>query len=488
MAWEAFPATLDPRLAQDQAGQRILALTHQGLLKRDANLAFVPDGCLAWRWVTPYTELAFDFPKPEALPRLGRPWFSFAPGRPLRAEDALDTLEALRDPALRSGKAGAFKEGLDRLWIASEGDRDVLHLRLKAPNPGFPSNLVRAVVGLTPVGARGPQAPGSGPYTLAEQVPEQRILLVPKLDHPDFLGVPRPLPLELRWMPDATSRLLALRHGTAQAALNNLPADLLRPSERMAVRSFPGANLEYVAFRCDHPILKDARVRRALALATDRAELVRVLAGGLGREAWGFYPPELAWGVDARADLGATGDPAADRARSEALLEAAGFPRKGSGPRFTLTLSATPEVTSRMKALLLQAQWAKVGVRLEILTREFGTLLSEVVASKFEVVSLRWVGVTDPQMLMDTFHSTKRPPSGFNRGRYQDSEVDRLLEAAQAATQPADRLARLRDVQRRLVREAPYLFLYWPHQVAALAPDLDLDLNAAGDFTRVWRK
>ncbi len=484
MAWESFPTSRDARTAQDQASQRLFSLTHQGLLKRDARLQFVPDACRAWRWEAPFTELSFDFPRPGAP---GGADFWFGPGLPVTAADALDSLEALRDPGLQSGKAGAFKEGIAALWIEGRGDLDVLHLRLKSPNPGFPANLARAAFAITPRGRRGPGAPGSGPYRLAEEVPEQRILLGAMRDKPEFRGRPSPRDLELRAMPDATTRLLALRHGSVQASLNNLPADLARPSPRLTIRHLPGANLEYVAFNCAHPILRDPRVRRALALATDRGELVKGLLGGLGREAWGFYPPELAWGVDARTEAGVSPDMPLNRRSAEALLDQAGLPRGSGGLRFRLALTSTPEVYARMKALALQDQWRKVGVELDVLTREFGTLISEVMASKFEVVSLRWVGVTDPQMLVDTFHSAKVPPSGFNRGKFRDPLTDRLLERAGSAPDAESRWTLMREAQRRLVHEAPYVFLYWPDQVAALAPGFDVDLNGAGDFTMIWR-
>ena len=61
-----------------------------------------------------------------------------------------------------------------------------------------------------------------------------------------------------------------------------------------------------------------ADVDKAVAIG-----VVSTVTGGLGREAWAFYPPELAWGLDAKADLGATGDPAQDRAAAARLLGSA---------------------------------------------------------------------------------------------------------------------------------------------------------------------
>jgi peptide/nickel transport system substrate-binding protein len=489
LAWEAFPLSYDPRLGQDQASQRLLALTHQGLLKRNANLEFVPDGCLSWRWEQPYTALSFDFPDAAAAETLGDKWYWFGPGRPLRAEDAADAIEALMDPALASPKSGPFKAEIQRLEIVRLPAVERLRIHLRATNPGFPPNLGRAVLGIAPKGARGPRLPGSGPYRIAEVVAEQRILLQPKADHPDLVShAGQPVALDLRLLPDATTRLLALRHGSVQASLNNIPADLLGGLGNTRVSKFPGANLEYVAFHCDHPVLKDPNVRKALSLALDREALVKGLMGNLAREAWGFYPPELPQGSDARQPLGIPLQHGERLRLAENLLDAAGRPRGAGGQRFALKLTATAEVSARMKALVLQAQWNAIGVKVDIVTREFGSLLTELMAGKFEVVSLRWVGVSDPEMLYETFHSAKIPPAGFNRGRFRDPEVDRLLEAARAAGRPEERLRLLKEVQVRLVDLSPYAFLWWPDQVAALAPGLAVDLNASGDFRGMWRQ
>ena len=141
-----------------------------------------------------------------------------------------------------------------------------------------------------------------------------------------------------------------------------------------------------------------------------------------------------------------------------------------------------------MKSLALQAMWRKLGVEVRVLTREFGTLLSEVIDGKFEIFSLRWVGASDPEMLFDSFHSSKVPKKGFNRGRFRDAEVDRLLEASHRAPDQTSRYALLRQVQLRLVELAPFALLWWPDQVAAMAPGLEIDLNGVGDYSGIWRE
>ena len=485
LAWENFPITLDPRQGQDQASQKLLSLTHQALLKRGPNLELMPDACVSWSWTKAYTELTFVFHRSDET----RSQTEFAKGRPLRAEDTMKSIQALMDPTLSSPKAGPFKDEIADIKTVMQGNFVQLVIRLKAGDPGFPANLVRGILGITKDGAGNAGGAGTGPYVITELVPEQRIKLKAKPNHPDFANHSgRPLDLEIHWMPDATSRLLALRHGSVDACPNNLPPDLLRNPKGFEVHRRLGANLEYVAFNCEHPVLKDARVRRALSLALDRPALVRGLMGGMAREAWGFFPPELAFGLDARSELNIPTDGNARLRMADKALDEAGYKRDAKGVRFRLRMHATAEINSRMKALALRAQWARLGVDLQILTREFGTLLTEVMAGRFDVASLRWVGIADPEMLHHTFHSRMVPPVGFNRGRFADAETDRLLESARVAGNESLRFALLRKAQARIVDQAPYAFLWWPDQVVAARPGIELELNAVGDFQGVWAK
>jgi peptide/nickel transport system substrate-binding protein len=455
------------------------------LLKRGPNLELLPDACTDWSWTKPYTELTFVFP---SIAEIHAP-VEFAKGRLLRADDAMKSIRALMDPALASPKAGPFKYEIADINLVMQGASPHLVIRLKASDPGFPANLVRGILGITQNGEGGA---GTGPYTLTELVPEQRIKLKARPHHPDFAGhAGRPMDLEIRWMPDATARLLALRHGSADACFNNLPPDLLRDPKGFGVHRRPGANLEYVAFNCAHPVLQDARVRRALSLALDRPALVQGLMGGMAREAWGFFPPELPFGfdgLDARSGMNIPADGNARLRMADRALDEAGYKRDAKGTRFRLRLCATAEINSRMKAMAIQAQWARMGVDLQILTREFGTLLGDVMAGRFDVASLRWVGIADPEMLYNTFHSRMVPPLGFNRGRFADAETDRLLESARTAGDETLRFALLRKAQARILDQAPYAFLWWPDQVVAARPGIELELNAIGDFQGVWAK
>lgn len=477
IALESLPLTLDPRVALDQAAQRTLILTHQGLLKRNEHLELEPDGCLSWRWVEPYRELAFAFPAEGHAPIR---WYRFPDGHLLSAEDALRSVEALRDPTVRSAKAGPFREEIESLRLESLGDRVELRLRLRAPNPGFASNLVQGTLALTEAGRCGDPCPGSGPYALVSRTSE-RIQLVPKADHPQLTA--GALPIALALVPDAAGRVLALRHGSADLAPNNIPADLIPASGATELWRRPGANLEYIAFQCAHPTLKDPRVRRALSWALDRDAMIQGLHHGMARPAWTFFPAELPHGLP--RDPAIPESLSTRRRQAAQWLDEAGWPMKPGG-RFVLHLLSTPEAGTRMKALALQDQWRSIGVETQIDLMEFGTLYTRLLEGHFEVVSLRWTGAVDADMLTMTFHSRMRPPKGYNRGSFEDAESDRLLDAARREVDPARRLSLLRQVQQRLEAQSPYVCLWWIDQLVVARPGYRMAWNALGELAPVY--
>ena len=71
---------------------------------------------------------------------------------------------------------------------------------------------------------------------------------------------------------------------------------------------------------------------------------------------------------------------------------------------------------------------------MEVRSQEFATLLADMARGNFQMYTLQFVGVTDPDMLRRVFHSSQLPAAGgFNRVYYSNAEVDRLIDAASAA-------------------------------------------------------
>jgi peptide/nickel transport system substrate-binding protein len=225
----------------------------------------------------------------------------------------------------------------------------------------------------------------------------------------------------------------------------------------------PGTNFSYLGFNLEDPVLSNPKVRRAIAHAIDREPIIRYLLRGLARPAEGLLP-ENHWAY--REDLKPVPhDP--DLARR--LLDEAGFPNPDGGrPRFRLSFKTSQNETRIEIAEVLQEQLRRVGIALDIRSYEWGAFFSDIRKGAFQLYTLTWVGVTDPDIYHYIFHSGNVPPHGANRGRYRNADVDRLLERGRTAYAPKTRREAYGRVQEILGRDLPYVNLWHATNVAVL--------------------
>jgi peptide/nickel transport system substrate-binding protein len=275
----------------------------------------------------------------------------------------------------------------------------------------------------------------------------------------------------LREVPDATVRVLELRKGSVQLVVNALPPDVVpmfEQDERFRVVRKTGSNYVYLGLNLEDRILSDPRVRRALAMSFDREKLVRTLWRGLGEVTETMLPP----GHWARHD-GLPPIPH-DPAAAAALLETAGIPtpRASGAPRLSLTYKTSTDETSVLQAQVLQAMAAEAGIALEIRSLEFATLFSDVQRGIFQLFSLTRTGIDDPDIYALVFHSRNVPPKGANRGRYRNSELDRLLDLGSSLALPEERRPVYLQVQEIVARDLPYISLFTRVNVAVMPREL----------------
>jgi len=248
--------------------------------------------------------------------------------------------------------------------------------------------------------------------------------------------------------------------------------------DAIAVTQGPGTSLTYLAFNFDDPILSKREVRQALAYATDRESIVKYLLRGQARLAASLLPPNH-WAYD--ADV-ATHD--YDPARAERLLDAAGLPRGEDGVRCRLTLKTSTDESTRLYSEVLQAQWQKVGIALELRPQEYATFYSDVTRGSFQIYTARWVGGNnDPDFFEYVFSSKKIPPDGANRGHYRNAQLDALLDRSHVETDREKRRAILADVQRIVAEDLPYLNLWYPDNICVHRDAVRIDeIAPSGDY------
>jgi peptide/nickel transport system substrate-binding protein len=243
--------------------------------------------------------------------------------------------------------------------------------------------------------------------------------------------------------------------------MNALTADMvnaLRRDPHLAVETGPGTTYTYMGMNLRDPILKDVRVRQALAYAINRGPMVHYIWRDLVEPASSVLPPQH-WAFD----------PAAmqygyDPQRARQLLDQAGFPAGHDGVRFHLSIKTTAEEWNRLLGAILQQQLKDVGIAVDIRSSEFATFYADVQKGAFQLFTgLRWTGGSnqDPDIFEYVFHSSSIPPRRANRGFYSNPKVDALIDAGARELDPEKRRAIYLQVQEILNQDLPYIHLWY---------------------------
>jgi len=119
----------------------------------------------------------------------------------------------------------------------------------------------------------------------------------------------------------------------------------------------------------------------------------------------------------------------------------------------------------------LQSMLAAVGIGLDVRGFEWATFYDDVRRGNFQLYSLSWIGVNDPDFFYGLLHSAMRPPLGNNRGGYANPEMDRLTEAGRETLDTAKRREIYAAVQRLAAEDLPFVLSFWEY-VAFLANSL----------------
>jgi peptide/nickel transport system substrate-binding protein len=464
------PNNIDPRLANDETSQRVGQLLFNTLLDIGDDLR--PRPMLAER---------VDNPDPLTYLVTLRRGVKFHDGREMTARDVVFTYGQMIDPAFASPFKGAFRS------LKSVRALDDYHVvfMLREPFTAFPSQLA-GPPSIIPAGSGADFAEhpiGTGPYKFVSYSVDDQVVLAAFPDY--FDGAPKNTGIVMKVLPDDTMRGLELRKGSIDLVVNDLPPDIVQQLKARGVTlaTSPGLDYSYLGINMRDPILRDARVRHAIGYAIDRNAIVQYLRRGLARPATGLIP-SLAWAYEPDV-FQFTYDPA----KAKHLLDDAGFTDPdGDGPlpRLHLTLKTSNNDETTLQATVIQQDLARIGIDLDVRSYEFATMYADVLKGNFQMFSLQWVGgaMVDPDILRRVFYSTQTTANGgFNRGYYDNPEVDRLLDLASAATSESDRLKYYGQVQKIVAEDAPYISLWNRTNVAAAQPALHgLHLNAVGDF------
>jgi peptide/nickel transport system substrate-binding protein len=441
-------------------------LIYDSLLRRDERAQLAPSVAQSWESPDPLTHILHL-----------RSDVKFHDGRPLTARDVIYTIESLRSGELKSLKTGSFS----RVQSVDLVDDWTVRIRLKQPYASFLWNLTQGAFGIVPEGTElNADVPpvGSGPFQFVEANRDDNVRLAANPKY--WGGAPHIAELEFKVVPDATTRALEMRRGSADILVRSLPADAvesLRSDPNLVVVQRPGNTYQYLALNLTNDKL-GLPVRQALAYGIDREAMVKHLWRNQVRLADSVLPPDH-WAHG--HDLPVYGY---NPQRSIALLDAAGYHPDTNGTRLPLQMKTSTDQSGRELGLLLQDQLSRIGIRLDLQSHDFAKFYTDISKGNFDLFSLRWIGGNeDPDIFEYVFHSKKVPPAGGNRGRYDSAEADRLIERGLSTSRLEDRIASYGELQRLLNRELPYIHLWYLDVVGVHSRRLqNVRLTADGSY------
>ncbi len=458
--------TFDPRASSDSAVERMRQLMFNGLTRKDEKFDPAPD--LAERYESSSDYKTFTF--------YLRPNVRFHNGRALSAADVKYTFDTMLAPGFPSDK----RADLERDHVSVELDSSdplkvVFHC--ESPCPGLANTILP--IGIIPEGTSDQQAKrpvGTGPFKLENYTEDQEVTLTSFDEY--FEGAPSVKRLSVRIIPDNSARESELRKGSVDLAINAdfdpVTVESLRKAPGIRTEIIDGTNITHLGVNLLDPILKDRRVRQALAYAIDREAIIRDVLRGQAAPARSILPTSQ-WAYDPNVT-----DYKYDPERARRLLAEAG---RGE---LKLSLKTSPVSVSRKIGEAIQEQMRRVGVQIDLQSLERQKLTQDMIEGNFQLYLNQLVGGNQsPDIFRLVYGSGSIPPNGQNRSRYVNPQLDELLNEAQLA--PRERRKEIFSrVQKILADDLPQIYLWYPATVVVYRDRVsDVKVDPSGDWSAI---
>ena len=418
------PPNLDPTGGAAAAIDEVVyANVFEGLTRYQSDGSIAPG--LAESWQISEDGLTYTFTLREGV--------TFHDGAAFTAEDVRFSLDRARAEDSTNAQKGLFAGIADVAVI----DDTTVQVTLSSPNGGFLTNMAwgDAVI-LDPASAdtAATTPVGTGPFRFSQWVQGDRVELV---RNPDYWGeAPALEAATFKFIADPTAAFAAMMAGDIDAfpgypapeTLVQFEAD---PRFRLLIGSTEGETILSTNNKAE--ALSDVRVRKALAHAIDRQEIIDGAMFGYGTPIGTHFAPHNPDYVDLTA--GSAHDP--DLAKS--LLAEAGY-----GDGLTLSLKLPPPSYARRGGEIIANQLAAVGITAEIENLEWAQWLEQVFRGKD--FDLTIVSHTEP---MD-INIYARPDYYF---QYDKPEFQELMAELDVATDPAERSGILAAAQTMIAED-----------------------------------
>ena len=463
IAWSSFPHSYDPRDATDADSQYLEDLVHCSLINFNEQGSVVPSVAKSLIWEGPKT-LRVEL----------KDSFKFSDGRSVILDDVKSTYdfflsgpnEADQKP---SPRALAFRN------VESLEKRDgALFFKLKKADASFETNLVVGI--LSKDLSHGPRIERShkiescGSFYHKESTLNE-ITLEKNIYHPEYQEKSIST-VKILIVKDEATRFAKLRKGEVDIVQNGINFQKIA-----SLDSYQGLTLlkenalktSYLGFNFKHPLLKNPKIREAIAYGINKDNILEYILKGLGSKASTLLPPQNFYSSGKKRESSKF-----DPKKANDLLDKAGFlPKEGEKHRFSLTLTLTNNPTRYAVARSLVSDFSAIGIDLTVKVLEWGNFLKNVKKGQVDLWLLTWIGFKDPSIYNYAFSSESFPPNGANRGWYQNLVLDDLLVKGLNTYDLKKRKKVYEEIEDIVDYDRPYVFLYHDNNFAVIKKNIE---------------
>jgi len=250
---------------------------------------------------------------------------------------------------------------------------------------------------------------------------------------------------------DAAVRMQKLKAGECQVSGYPRPQDIeeMQKDPNLKVISQPGFNLGFLAYNVTHPPLDQLKVRQALDMAIDKPAIIKAVYQSAGQLAQNAIPPGQ-WSYDPSIK-----DAPHDPVKAKQLLKEAGVAPGTQINLWAMTVQRASNPNARMSAQMIQADWAKVGIKANIVSYEWGEYIKRAKAGEHDVMIYGWTGDNgDPDNWLGVLYSCAAV-KGSNYAKWCDPAYDKLVQKAKLTTDRDERIKLYQQAQQILKAQVP---------------------------------
>lgn len=459
VALPSAPLTMNPMYANIRSSQAVTNTLYENLYNIGSNGEIQ------------YTGLAKSLthsPDCKTYTLTLKPGLKWSDGKPLTASDVVFTFNQIMNTKQNALDTQSFI--IDNKPVTcKEINSTTVQFNLPAPALGFKYNLVS----LTPIPehiykgiadiqtAKENNDPvGDGPYKFVSEVKGSLINLE---RNPYFEGQPAKIQnLDFRIIPDNTADIAALKSGEVDVSLiSGKEIDTLK--NQFNFQTFASGLVNHMTFNLKDPVLKNIKVREAIAYALNRNDLIVASSTSMkyAEPAYSTFAPE-------------TEDYTTDVTKYDQNINKAKELLAQSGEKnITLKLAYGTGVEGmKEEAQVIQQELEAVGINVEIMpmdTNAFYTDLLSTTSTTFDLGLNRYNMGNDPDSYAQEFVTGQAD----NCSKISNKEIDQLFAKAQISTNVQERASIFKEIQQKLSEQLPIYTISYPDAIIATRKGID---------------